>query len=141
MKDFSLKAAATPKPADTLGPLLDGLDDAQLLALRRKIDVRLKVEVKDLRLTEELGLQYRQGQVLLGSIQDDDDTPANQKAQVYTSVSGILDKIIKQQGIVYSAERLKRFEAAFLKILQKLPPEDKEIYFDLYGEFLNDRGV
>ena len=37
---------------------------------------------------------------------------------------------------VASAERLKRFEAAFLKVLKLLPPADARVFFDLYGEYL-----
>lgn len=137
LKDYSL-TQAKPKPA---ADILDGLDEAELLALRHKIDLRLNIEISNLNLTEELGLQYRQGQALLQSVQNDKDVQANQKAQVFNSVSAMLEKIIKQQDIVYSAERLKRFEVAILRVLEKLPPESKQVYFDLYSEYLGDKGV
>lgn len=142
MKDRSLtKPSEKLDKGDALSALLVGLNEADMLSLRRKIDVTLKVEIKDLKLTEELGLTYRQGQVLLDSVVDDGDVPASQRAQVFTSVNAMLEKIIKQQEIVFNAERLKRYEAAFMKVLEELPAEARTRYFDMYGEFLSDRGV
>lgn len=138
---MTLKSYSLKQPEAAPGISLLGMSDAALLSLRHEIDVKLKIEIKNLNLTEELGLQYAQGKQLLSDVQADDDTPANQKAQVFNSVGAMLDKIIKQQKIVYSAERIKRFEVAFLKVLDKLPPESKEVYFDLYGEFLDDKGA
>lgn len=142
MKDRSLtKPSEKLDKGDALSALLTGLNEADLLSLRRKIDVSLKIEIKDLKLTEELGLTYRQGQVLLDSVVDDGDVPASQRAQVFTSVNAMLEKIIKQQEIVFNAERLKRYEAAFMKVLEDLPADAQAKYFDMYGEFLSDRGV
>ncbi len=121
--------------------LLDGKTDDELLALRAEIDKRLMLEIKHVNLTEELGLQFRQGKALLEQVRTDTATPTNQKAQVFNSVNSMLNNIAKQMDIVYSAERLKRFEVAFLKILEKLPAESKEQFFEMYGEYLKDRGV
>lgn len=134
LKDHSLRNT----PAAPTVDLLAGLDDKALLALRRRIDGIIKVDLARMNLAEELGLQYQAGMDLLTAVKDDDETPANQKAQVFNSVSKMLQDIIKSQKIVYSAERLKRFEAALLKVLGKLPADSARIYFDLYGEFLKD---
>ncbi len=120
---------------------LRGMDDQALLNLRHAIDLRLKIELSDLNLSEELGLQYRSGKALLDSVQNDKDTPANQRAQVFNSVSMMLEKIVKHQRVVYDAERLKRFEVAFLKVLEKLPLEAKQQFFELYGEYLGGTPV
>jgi hypothetical protein len=126
------------KPA-SIDPL-EGLDDEQLLALRRRLDKKLNLDLARLNLADELGMQYRSGQLLLAKVQEDDETPANQKAQVFNSVGTMLKDIVKQQKIVYDAERLKRFESAFIKVLEELPVESKRKFFDLYGEFLkNDK--
>jgi hypothetical protein len=132
LKNHSLAPAA---PKVVIDPL-EGMSDADMIALRQKIDLKLKTDLSRLDLAEELGMQYRAAMVLLDSIQNDKDVPANQRAQVYNSVRSSLGEIIKQQKIVYSAERLKRFEAAFLKVLQQLPSEQTRVFFDLYGEFL-----
>lgn len=135
LKNYSLNPDAEP-----VDPL-KGLDDQALLALRQRIDLKMKVEISNINLTEELGLQYRQGQALLAEIMVDKSVPANQKAQMQNSIRATLESIIRQQEIVYSAERLKRFETAFHKVLEKLSPESKALYFELYEEYLDDKGV
>ncbi len=132
LKDHSLAKAKVVPKADPL----EGLTEAEMIALRQRIDLKLKVDLSRLDLAEELGLQYRAAMVLLDSIQGDKDVPANQRAQVYNSVRSSLGEIIKQQKIVYSAERLKRFEAALFKVLSSLSIEQTRIFFDLYGDFL-----
>lgn len=134
MENFSLDS----KPK-TLS--LDTMDEDALLALRADIDSHLKLEIKHLNLTEELGLQYRQGRKLLERAHNDKDIPTNQVSAVYTAVSSMLEKIVKMQEAVYSMERLKRYEVAFLKSIETLPPEGKESFFDLYGSFLDDKGA
>jgi hypothetical protein len=131
LKDLGLKA----KPIVNVD-LLEGLDDAQLLTLRQRLDKKLRLDLKNLDLAEELGMQYRDGMTLLASVREDKDTPANQRAQVFNSVGAMLEKIIKLQKIVYDAERLKRMEAAILKTLKELPDDKKRLFFDLYGEYL-----
>lgn len=133
IKDRSLAVPAVVK----IDPL-EGLDDTELLALRHRLDKKLNLDLTQLNLAEELGMQYRSGMILLASVQEDKETPANQRAQVFNSVSSMLEKIVKQQKIVYDAERLKRFESSFLKVLQDLPDASKRKFFDLYGEYLKD---
>lgn len=134
LKNHSLQA---PKPAEKVD-LLAGLDDKALISLRQRIDMTLKVDLSRLNLAEELGLQYRAGMAMLQDLETDEGTPMNQRAQVYNSVRASLTEIIKQQKIVYTAERMKRYESAFLKVLQQLPPESTRVFFDLYGEFLQE---
>ncbi len=126
-------AAAPAKPK--FDPLA-GLTDEDMISLRTQIDLRLKTDLSRLDLAEEIGMQYRSAMVLLQSIQEDTSVPANQRAQVLNSVRSTLSEIVKQQKGVYNAERLKRYESAFLKVLQKLDPEMTRVFFDLYGEFL-----
>lgn len=133
IKDYGLKAAEKI----VVDPL-EGLDDTELLSLRHRLDKKLRLDLTQLDLAEELGMQYRSGMILLASVQEDKDTPANQRAQVFNSVSTMLEKIVKQQKIVYSAERLKRFESSFIKVLEQLPEELKRKFFDLYSEFLTE---
>lgn len=120
---------------------LEGMDEAALLKLRAQLDDKLQVEIRQINLTEELGLQYRAGKLLLEETQNDPEVPANQKAQVFNSVNSMLASIVKMQESIYSMERLKRYETAFLKALETLPKEGKEAFFDLYGTFLADKGA
>lgn len=134
---MALKDLPMKKGAATQADILAGLDDEQLLALRHRLDKKLRLDLTKLNLAEELGMQYRSGMTLLASVQDDSDTPANQRAQVFNSVGAMLDKIVKNQKIVYDAERLKRFESAFLKVLDLLGTDEmKRRFFDLYGDYL-----
>lgn len=136
LQNFSI--SATPEqPATDIADL----NEEALLKLRAEIDDKLQIGIKNLNLTEELGLQYRNGMKLLKDIQSDNQTPANQKAQVFNSVSGMLEKIVRMQDSVYSMERLKRYEVAFLKAIETLPVEGKENFFDLYGSYLEDKGI
>lgn len=144
MKDYSLGANIAPDPSIVPAAVLDAigkLSQTQLMTLRHKIDMLLDLDINQLNLVEELGLQFRQGKELLASIQNDSATPANQKAQVFNTLKGQLDKIIKQRGLVLSQERLKRYEAAFLKVLEGLDSDTaRQTFMDLYGEFLADKG-
>lgn len=134
LKNHSLTA---PKPA-ALNDRLEGLPDSDLLSLRHEIDKRLNIDLSKLNLAEELGLQYRAGSTLLASVQSDKEVPANQKSQVFNSVGAMLDKIGKQMKVAFSAERLKRYEVAFLKVLDHddMPKHMRKVFFDLYGEYL-----
>lgn len=137
LKNHNLGAPnALPKVTESV---LDGLGQDELMALRQKIDGQLQIDINKLNLTDELGLQYRFGMNLLATISgDDDDTPTNQKAQVMNSVNATLKEIIKQTEVVYGAERLKRFEAAMLKVLRGLPEDSRRVFFDLYSDYLKD---
>jgi DNA mismatch repair ATPase MutS len=135
LEDLSL---STPSKAHPTG--LDDMTEEQLLDLRDALDLKLQVELKHLNMTEELGLQYRQGKKLLTLIQNDRGTPANQVAQLFNSVAGMLERIVKLQEMVYSAERLKAYEAAFLKAIETLPKEGKEAFFELYQQYLDQKG-
>lgn len=137
LKDYALSSGKKEEAVDPLA----GLDDNGLLALRNRIDSLLTTDIGQLNLTEELGLQFRAGKALLAVVQEDDETPANQKAQVFNAVSAMLSKIIDQRQFVFNAERLKRFEAAILKTLEAIEDENaKHVFFDLYAEFLENRG-
>jgi len=132
LKDHSLDKLSAPGKPD----LLAGLSDEELISLRTKIDLKLQVDLSRINLAEEIGMQYRSAMVLLQSIQDDSSVPANQRAQVLNSIRTTLSDIIRQQKVVYSAERLKRYEVALKKVLEQLPAESTRVFFDLYGEFL-----
>jgi len=134
LQDFDL-SPQVPTKADVTD-LLIGLDHADLMTLRGAIDKEIKISPHLLNMADELGFQYRAGKTLLESISNDSEVPANQRAQVFNSVGTMLDKITKQMKGVYDAERLKRFEAAFMKTLEEFPEEAKRKFFDLYGDYL-----
>ena len=67
---------------------------------------------------------------------DDDDTPANQKAQVANSLSAALVNLVKLQGDVHSSERMKRIESILIDTLKDLPVEAVEAFLANYEQAL-----
>jgi hypothetical protein len=143
MQDYSLKRSSEENgPLKIILRAMRDLSEADAIVVRNELDAILHIEISQLNLPDEIGLQYRQGKMLLSSLQDDKLTPAGQRAQVFNSVSAQLEKIIKLRSEVYSQERLKRFEAAMLSTLKLLPDnEAKEHFFTIYSEILQGKGV
>ena len=139
MEDFSL---SQPAPASvSIAAQLKRMSNKELLELRNQVDAELGVELKDLNLGEELGLLFRQGKQLLEDVLDDPDVPANQKAQVFNTVKGQVDKLVATRQVVFSQERLKRFEMALIKVINMAGNDTmKAEFLDLYGSFLEDKG-
>ena len=128
-------------PEDPLNDILnrvEALSEESMLRVRNMIDQHLKTNIADLNLAEELALQYRQGKRLLTDAQSSKDSPLNQQAQVFNTVQAQLEKIIKLQQAVYSQERLKRYEVAFMKCSELLPLDARKRFFDLYQDYLNE---
>lgn len=119
-------------------PAIEALSEADLIELRHQIDLRLQLDLDTLNLSEELALQFRQAKALLNEVQSDKDVAANQKAQIFNSVRAQLAEIVRQQESVWSMERLKIFESAFIKAARLLTEESRNAFFDLYGRFLKD---
>ncbi len=140
MKDFNL--ARPEKVSSGILDLLETLSEAELMAARSKIDRLIDINIGNLNIGEELGLQFRKAQILFDSVADDKNTPLNQKAQLFNSLQSMLEKLTKARGIVFSQERLKRYEKAVLKLMEKLENEEaKQAFFDLYKEYLEDTGT
>lgn len=125
-------------PVKVLMPGVEQLSEAELMELRHEIDLRIGLDLGQLNLSEELALQFRQAKNLLNSVQNDKDVATNQKAQIFNAVRGQLTAIIEQQETVWSMERLKTFEVAFVKVAHLLDAEQREVFFDLYGKYLKD---
>ena len=142
LKSHSL-AATPPKPkaltaVEVLLPEIERLSESELGDLRHEIDLRLHLDLSKLDLSEELALQFRQVKALLHEIQNDSATPVNQKSQLFNSARGQLSDIIRQQEAVWSMERLKTYEVAFVKCAHLLTEEARAAFFDLYGTYLKD---
>ncbi len=144
LKNHSLTQEPKPvivSPVTLLLPEIEKLSEAELVELRHEIDLRLQLDLDQMDLSEELALQYRQAKALQQEVQGDKMTPANQKAQIFNSVRAQLAEIVKQQESVYSMERLKVYEVAFVKATRLLTAEARDAFFDLYGRFLKDPNV
>ena len=90
----------------------------------------------DMNMEEELILQYQAVRALQNRILDDDDTPANQKAQVANAVASALGSIADLQNKVYSSERFKRVETLLIRHLTKLPEDTAADFLEDYEKAL-----
>ena len=132
------KPSATP-PAEQgfTDRALDAYTLQELLDLRARIERRLPARsLKDLDLERELVLQVMALQQLQNSVIDDDDTPANQKAQTASALSAALMNLVKVQSEVQSTERRKLQEAVLIKALNALPEDSVREFLEEYRRAL-----
>lgn len=109
----------------------------ELLAFRQQVTAALPArELKDINLSQELVLQILALQSMQAEVINDESIPANQKAQVANSLSAALTTLVKVQDEVFSSERFKRIERAFIETIESLPDEHKRRAFDLYSKLL-----
>jgi len=131
---------STPEVAEVSSKnTLSGLNVHELLALRADIDTFLPSQsIMEMDLESELLLQYHQTKALLAAVISEDDTPANQKAQLVNTCSSILNQITKSQTDLYNGERLKIMEQALINALKGVPDDVSEKFFSNYErELLN----
>ena len=116
---------------------LDAYTLQELLDLRARIERRLPARsLKDINLERELVLQVMALQQLQNSVIDDDDTPANQKAQTASALSAALMNLVKVQSEVHNSERMKKIEAILIDTLKDLPVEAVEAFLANYEQAL-----
>ncbi len=112
---------------------LSGMNIHELLALKAQIDTFLPSQtLVDMDLEGELLMQYHQTKLLLSSVIDDEETPANQKAQLMNTCSAILTQITKSQSDLYNGERLKILEQALINALKTVDTDIAERFFVNY---------
>src|SRR5690606_13123755 len=125
LQDFSLSAKEPPKVLD-----IETMSQDDLLALRAKIDARLKgINLEDLDLPKELMIQYATAKKLQEETLNGNDAPANQKAQVTNTCVNLLNAITKTQTEVYNSQRAKEMEQILTKVLKTLPEEQQNAFF------------
>ena len=90
----------------------------------------------DMDMERELILQFQAVRELQNTIIDDDDVPANQKAQVANSVASVLGSIAELQNKIYSSERFKRIETLLIRHLNKLPEDVAAAFLEDYEAVL-----
>jgi hypothetical protein len=139
---FNKDAVVNPPEKVAEPPLsVETMSVGQLLELRARVQARLPMKLSDLDLEAELMLQYTQGKLLLNLVSTDEDTPANQKAQVQNSCAATLEQLVKLQTRLYDAERMKRIEQALIKAVKAhLPLEGQEQFFAAYEKIYNETG-
>lgn len=90
----------------------------------------------DMNMEDELLLQYQAVRALQNSIIDDDEVPANQKAQVANAVASVLGSLADLQNKTYSSERFKRIETLLIRHLSKLPEDTAAAFLEDYEKTL-----
>ena len=135
---LGIKPSATPPEEQGFTDrALDACTLQELLDLRARIERRLPARsLKDLDLEGELTLQFLALQQLQNSVIDDDDTPANQKAQTASALSAALMNLVKVQSDVHNSERMKRIESILIDTLKDLPVEAVEAFLANYEQAL-----
>ena len=91
----------------------------------------------EMNMEEELVLQFQAVKALQGSVLDDVETPANQRAQVANAVASSLSRLADLQMEVYNSERFKRVESLLIRHLRKLPEDVAAAFLDDYEETLS----
>lgn len=123
---------ATP-PTDLQDDFLEGMSLHDMLMLRGKIDDRLPARaLKDLDLEEEAVVQYLTLKSLQEQVLSQEDTAANQKAQVANATAGALSGLLKIQKEAYTFERFKEVENALVEMLKEWPIEQMQVFFEEY---------
>ena len=131
-------SATPPEEQGFTDRALDAYTLQELLDLRARIERRLPARsLRELDLEAELALQFAALQQLQNSVIDDNDTPANQKAQVANSLSAALVNLVKLQSDVHNSERMKKIESLLIDALRELPVEAVEAFLARYERELN----
>lgn len=91
----------------------------------------------ELDLDKELLDQYKNAKQLLKDVDDDEETPLNQKAQIMNTITAILTKIIENQTALYDAERIKLIESVLIDVLKGFP-EINQAFLLRYKEALSN---
>lgn len=124
-----------PNPLAVMAP-------ADLRKLRREIDGLLPVDtMATLNLEAELVEQYNKTKGLMNEVLDDEETPANQKAQVANSVVGALGQLVKLQEDLKRQETLKIMEACLIDVVKTLPDERKVEFYADYERLATKAGL
>lgn len=123
--------------AGSVLPGLSNYSEADLYKLRAEIDALLPQQsLSAMNLESELVTQFHTVKRLQTLILDDDETPANQRAQVANAVVGTLDALVKMQERYHNSERFKAIENLLIKHMRTMPREIAEKFIADY-EALN----
>ena len=124
----------TPYNGSSL-PEISHLNQEELVTLYDLVSSRLPpMKLAHLNMEEELVLQLYRAKALQTKTMEDDDIPANQKAQVMNSVASVIGDLIRLQERLFNAERFKAIEAILLESLKMLPKAQAEAFIIEYAK-------
>lgn len=96
---------------------------------------------KDADLEEELLSQYNKIVQLQDDVKDDDDIPANQRAQVMNSAVSALAQVIKLRQDLKRETTLQLMEQALLEALDTLDKKARDVFFEEYERLAKSKGL
>lgn len=116
---------------------LEGMSLTELLGLRNAVEQKLPArDLRDINMERELVFQLMTLQDLQARVLAEEETPANQMAQVANTLSSALSNLSAVQSKIYSSERIKRIEQILLDCLRDLPDEAVAAFMDRYENLL-----
>lgn len=92
--------------------------------------------LKNLDWDAQLYINYARAANYLEQVREDEGIPPNQVAQLMNTLTAILKEIVRLQTELYSAERVKKLEAAMIEAIKLAPVESQNSFFDAYEEIL-----
>ena len=118
---------------------LDAMSVDELRELRDEIDRRLPEDkLSQMDLTQELLSQYRLVQRLQSDVLDNEEVPANQRAQVAGQVASTLQQLVKMQTEFQNAERFRSIENLLIQCLKLMPLHVAEKFVNEYESLGGD---
>ncbi len=99
------------------------------------------ISLAELNIERELVEQYAKTKELMDEVLFDDETPANQKAQVANSVVTTLGQILKLQEEIQRGETLKLMEQVLIEVLKTLPQTSQDEFFAEYERLAEKAGL
>ena len=96
---------------------------------------------KDSDLEEELLSQYNKIVQLQDDVKDNDDIPANQRAQVMNSAVSALAQIIKLRQDLKRETTLQLMEQALLEAIDTLDKPARDVFFEEYERLAASKGL
>ncbi len=86
-----------------------------------------------LNLEDELLALYTKCKNTLAAFELDEETPANQLAQLMNTMKSVLSDIAKTRTELYNAERIKLMEACLISALKSTPQEVQDAFMSAYS--------
>lgn len=145
LKDYSLAPEKAEEKGDEKVPLppllqvedLQGWTQKQLHSLRVEVERHMTgIVLADMDMTKELMVQYQRNKILQEDIQDDNDIPTNQKAQVSNTVANLLKMLTAGQIELHNSERAKALENILTVVLKQFP-DVQEKFFEEFNKAIS----
>lgn len=116
--------------------VLTGREQDELWRIKREVEKLLTGKtLADIDLEQELVSQLHLTKRFLEEVIENEEVPANQRAQAINSCTSILSNLCKIQIDLYSAERVKAMESALVKALRTLDKATQDEFFKRYQNF------